>query len=73
MKKNANRLGHLSPRELQILKLIVNDIPNKNIATELGLSRRTVEAHRLHLMKKLGIKSIIGLFKYAVKNKMVKV
>lgn len=58
--------GKLTRREQQILKLIAQGLPNKNIAVRLHISIRTVETHRLNLAKKLDIKSTAGLVKYAI-------
>ena len=48
------KLSALTPRETELLKLIVGGMPNKNIATELGISIKTVENHRASLMAKTG-------------------
>lgn len=56
----------LTRRERQILKLLAGGLPNKNIAARLKISIRTVETHRAHLTRKLGIKSTAGLVKYAM-------
>ena len=61
----------LTKREQQILTLIANGLPNKNIATKLKLSVRTVETHRLHITEKLGIKNTANLVKYAVSKGLV--
>lgn len=50
-------IEHLSPREKQILELLVDGQSNKGMARTLGLSPRTVEIHRMKLMGKLGAKS----------------
>jgi DNA-binding NarL/FixJ family response regulator len=56
----------LTRRECQVLKLLAAGLPNKNIASKLKISIRTVETHRAHLTRKLGIKSTAGLVKYAM-------
>lgn len=61
----------LTKRELQILKSIVEELSNKEIADKLFISVRTVETHRKNIMQKLKIDSTIGLIKYAVKKGMV--
>jgi two-component system, NarL family, response regulator NreC len=58
--------GILTRREIQILQMIVSGAANKNIATRLGLSIRTVETHRANLTNKLGIKTTAGLVKFAI-------
>lgn len=59
---------NLSNREMQILSMIVKEFTNQEIAEELSISKRTIEGHRKTLMKKLNVKSSIGLVKYALKN-----
>jgi DNA-binding NarL/FixJ family response regulator len=49
-----------------VLQLIAEGKANKQIASELGISIKTVEKHRQHLMEKLGIHDIAGLTRYAV-------
>lgn len=54
----SERLGRLTPREHQVLAALVHGKPNKTVAVELGISTRTVEVHRAHIRKKLGIRKI---------------
>ncbi len=62
-KKNGNRL---SSREVEVLQLIAEGKPNKQVAAELGLSFKTVDKHRQHLMSKLDIHDVAGLTRYAI-------
>ncbi len=62
----ANRLADLTPRQRQILDLVLAGHPSKNIAADLGISRRTVENHRAAIMKKTGAKSLPALARLAV-------
>jgi DNA-binding NarL/FixJ family response regulator len=62
-KKKNNRL---SSREVEVLQLIAEGKPNKQVAAELGLSFKTVDKHRQHLMGKLNIHDIAGLTRYAI-------
>jgi two-component system response regulator FixJ len=68
--KSIRRLGEryeqLTSRERQILRLIVEGLPNKAIAAELTISQRTVETHRHHVMQKLGASSLAELVRIAV-------
>ncbi len=56
----------LSSREAEILQLIAEGEANKQMAAELGISIKTVEKHRDHLMQKLGIHDTAGLTRYAI-------
>lgn len=62
----SSSLDILTKREQQILQFIGNGMANKNIASKLKLSIRTVETHRANLSHKLGIKNTAGLVKYAL-------
>ena len=64
-------LNILTKRELQILKLVAQGLSNKNIASKLKLSIRTVETHRGNLTNKLGIKNTANLVKYAISKGLV--
>jgi FixJ family two-component response regulator len=59
-------LGRLSPRERQVLDLVIASKPNKNIADILGISSKTVELHRANMMGKLGVRSLPELMKVAL-------
>lgn len=56
----------LTPRERDVLEGVARGLTNKAIAGELGISRRTVEAHRESLMRKLEIHSVAGLTRFAL-------
>jgi two-component system response regulator NreC len=61
----------LTRRELEILRLLVKGNTNRQIATLLHLSVRTVENHRAHLMAKLGVVSRVELVTYAEEHDLV--
>jgi len=61
----------LSDREKKILQLIWEEKSNKEIADELFLGVRSVEKIRQDLKEKIGVKSTVGLLKYAIKNKII--
>jgi DNA-binding NarL/FixJ family response regulator len=67
----ANKLKNLSEREIEIIKMISNELNTNDIADKLFLSPATVETHRHNILKKLGIKSSIGLVRFAVDNGLV--
>jgi len=58
--------AQLSSRELEVLRLVAVGEANKQIAVSLGISMRTVEKHRAHLMTKLDIHDTAGLTRYAM-------
>jgi FixJ family two-component response regulator len=59
-------LARLSPRERQVLDLVIASKPNKIIADILGISIKTVELHRANMMSKLGVRSLPELMKVAL-------
>ncbi|MCO4098742.1 response regulator [Gemmatimonas sp.] len=67
----AAQLEQLTPRERDVLAGVARGLTNKAIAAELGISRRTVEAHRESLMRKLEIHSVAGLTRFALEAGMV--
>jgi FixJ family two-component response regulator len=54
-----NRLESLSPRERRVLDLMIEDRPNKVIAREIGVSRRTLDRLRSAVLEKLGVRSAV--------------
>jgi DNA-binding NarL/FixJ family response regulator len=58
----------LTPREKEILKHVAQGKTSRAIAEELGISPRTVESHRESLMRKLDIRSVAGLTRFAVEE-----
>jgi DNA-binding NarL/FixJ family response regulator len=69
--ERATRLparGRLTDREIQVLQLISEGFPNKGIATELGISIKTVEKHRQSVMDKLNLHETAGLTRYAISS-----
>jgi DNA-binding NarL/FixJ family response regulator len=58
----------LTEREIEIIKLIVEGLSNKEIADKLFISPRTVDTHRTNLMKKLEVNNVAGLVRYAIRN-----
>jgi DNA-binding NarL/FixJ family response regulator len=60
------RGNQLSSREVEVLQMIAEGKPNKQVAAELGVSFKTVDKHRQHLMSKLDIHDVAGLTRYAI-------
>lgn len=58
--------GAISPREVEVLRLVTDGCANKVIARQLGISARTVEVHRAHIMQKLGASSVAELVRLAL-------
>lgn len=58
-------LARLTARELEVVRLIARGLSNKEIARELGISYRTVEIHRSHIMQKLAADSVVELVQIA--------
>jgi DNA-binding NarL/FixJ family response regulator len=67
LKKNIE----LTSRESEVLQLIAEGFPNKQIASELGISIKTVEKHRQQVMNKLNIHDVAGLTRYAIAKGVV--
>ena len=67
----ASALAGLSPRELQVLRLVAEGNSSKDIAMMLDLGLETVHSYRKTLMKKLGVNNVAGLTQIAVANAKV--
>ena len=61
----------VTPREREIIQLIAEGRSSKEAATTLGVSVKTVEAHRANIMRKLRLHSVSDLVRYAIRNKIV--
>jgi DNA-binding NarL/FixJ family response regulator len=61
----------LTSREAEVLQLIAEGLPNKQIAGELGISIKTVEKHRQQVMNKLNIHDVAGLTRHAISKGVV--
>jgi DNA-binding NarL/FixJ family response regulator len=66
----VNRV-HLTSREYEVLQLVAEGSANKQVAAELGISIKTVEKHRQHLMDKLNIHDTAGLTRYAIQSGVI--
>ena len=60
------RLSTLTPREREVFDLVIQGQQYREIAAALGISPRTVEVHRAHLMEKLGVRSITELVRMSL-------
>jgi DNA-binding NarL/FixJ family response regulator len=64
-------VGNLTPREREVVQLIVEGMTNKEMASHLGLSVKTIEAHRTAMMKKLDLHGVADLIRWAMRNGLV--
>lgn len=68
--KGAESGDRLTPREREVVQLISEGSTSKEIAGRLDLSVRTVDAHRANVMRKLNLRSVSELVRYAIRNKI---
>lgn len=62
---------HLTEREKEIIQLIAKEYSNAQIGETLFISERTVETHRKNIFRKAGAKTVVGLIKFAIENKLI--
>lgn len=61
----------LTKIEISIIKLIYQEMTSREIAKELGKSQRTIDNHRIFIIKKIGCKNVVGIIKHALKKKLI--
>lgn len=66
-----NSLGHLSKRELEVLKFVLEEYSSKEISELLFISTRTVETHRKNILNKLGVNNSLSLIKLFVESNIL--
>ena len=64
-------MNSLSAREIEIVKLIVEEKSSLEISQQLNISIRTVETHRKNIAKKIGSASLVAITKYAIQEKII--
>ncbi len=69
--RGESREEELTPRELQVVKLVAEAHTNKEIAELLGLSEKTIENHRANAMHKLGMRDRVELVRYAIRRGLI--
>jgi len=69
----AEEAGALSPKEREVLQLLAEGSTTKEIADRLGVSGKTIDTHRQHIMDKLDMRSIAELTKYAIREGLTSV
>jgi len=62
----AERVEHLTPRELEVMKMVTDGRSNKEIANALGVSAKTIEAHRARVMEKMHARSLAELVRMVI-------
>ena len=62
----------LTPRQVEVLLLIADGFSVKEIGEKLGVSFKTIETHRAHVVARLGISTIAGLTRYAIRQRLIK-
>ena len=60
----------LTPREIEIVKLIMEELSSEEIADKLFISKRTVDTHRKNIIAKTNTRTIVGLLKFAIENNL---
>jgi DNA-binding NarL/FixJ family response regulator len=65
------QLNELTKRETEVLKMIAMELTNEEIAEKLSIGKRTVDAHRQNLLRKLHAKNTVGLIKAAYKLNLI--
>ena len=75
LKRGANQddsaPAAVTAREREIIQLVAEGQSNKEAASTLGVSVKTIEAHRANIMRKLHLRSVSDLVRYAIRNKIV--
>lgn len=61
----------LTTREVEVIQLLAEGKSNKEAAAELGVSSRTIESHRTHIMHKMGFRNFSEMVRFAVRNNLV--
>ena len=69
--KEGIAFGTATAREREIIQLLAEGKSNKEAAATLGISVKTIEAHRANIMRKLQLHSVSDLVRYAIRNKIV--
>lgn len=61
----------LTDREREVLRLVADGLSSKEIASDLGVSLKTIDSHRSNLMEKLGIHKVSGLVRFAIRSGLI--
>ena len=63
-------LGMLSPREMEVFSYLVNGLRSKDIAVRLEISPKTVDCYRASILRKLNLRDLVSLVKFAIEHKL---
>lgn len=66
-----DEIPHLTKREIEIIRYIVKDKSSEDIAKLLNISPNTIETHRRNIFKKLDVKTVVGLMRFAIKHNLI--
>ena len=68
LKTKEATVNRLSPREMEVLRLILAESTSREIAEALSISKQTVDTHRIHIYEKTGAKTLVGLIRRAIEE-----
>jgi DNA-binding NarL/FixJ family response regulator len=68
MKISRRVVPRLTTRERQVLNLVANGFTSRQIGEKLGISPRTAETHRVNIGRRLGIRNVAQMVRYAIEN-----
>ena len=71
--EKKRKLSGLTKREVEIIRLLSDGLSNQKIASQLGISHRTVDTHRTNIMQKVKVKNVAELVKYSIVNKLIEI
>jgi DNA-binding CsgD family transcriptional regulator len=69
--KEVSPLEQLSPREREILQLVAEGKTSQEIGERLAISSKSVDTYRSRLMRKIGVKDVAGLVKFAIQHGVI--
>lgn len=71
--KVEKNTASLTPREIEIIKLIMEEFSSEEIADKLFISKRTVDTHRKNIIHKTNTRTLVGLIKFAIENNLIEI
>jgi DNA-binding NarL/FixJ family response regulator len=71
LERDATSLDPLTPRELEVVKLVAEGYTSDEIAAMLFISRKTVDRHRANILEKLGMRDRVDLTRYAIRRGLI--